>query len=240
MGVFSISSCVVSENVEFNEDFSGTYDVKFGMDFGFLLKYFADEGDDSSMVNGSSIIYFDDLFAESSGSDSENIDNTEVEFTKEIHLLNAASEVAKPRVKTAAGFEFENLEALSASLSQSFISNLLTPEDRSLHAYKKSTIQLAKQKLEFSRKSIIVEEQEKPEDIEISDGENSKGFESSNFAMNYFKYRSSYRFPRKVNSVKSGNVIVGDDKKTILLKSFSAGKIAKDPNLLDFELTFEE
>jgi len=236
----STTSCVVSENVKFNEDFSGTYSAKFGMDFWFLLKYFSDEDSrNSNLLEESSIVYFDDIFNDDSN--SSNIDNTDVELSKEMKILKTTNEVFKPRVETAITFEFDNLETLSNSLNEFFISNIVTEEDRNLHAYQKNTIELAKQKNLFYRKSSVVEEPKKESiQVESSNQEDQEGFKSSKYAMNYIKFRSSYRFPKNIANVKSGNVYVGDDKKTILIKPFSAGKIAKNPSLTDFELIFEQ
>jgi hypothetical protein len=239
VGVSTSSGCLVSENIDFNEDFSGTYSLRMGMDLGFVLDYFSDENtEDASSVEGNSILYLDELLSSDSGSNTNNIENTDIELSREMELIEKSK--INTNSQTTVKTDFQDIEELDELLNSVFISNVLSDEDRKLYAMKKSNIELSLKNNNLSRASTIIEED--ANEINVATSQKEDGFMSrmSKLKFKYIKYRATYRFPKEIKSINSGNVILGEDKKTILLQPTSAEKISKKPSLLDFDLNFKD
>ncbi|SDW47323.1 hypothetical protein SAMN05444411_101806 [Lutibacter oricola] len=225
------TSCTFTEEITFDKNFKGTYNL--GVDMSKLMSLKGDHKQDSIPSKKiDSVINFRDILEQKKDSISKLSDEEKekIEALKdlrmEMHIDEAANKMA---MNFLLDFEsLEDLKGINKKLSQANDLNSkkskpnknFTPNSEVEYSFKGNT---------FKRVSIAKELT--PELKE----KNDTFLTQSAAILEGSTYKIIYHFPKKIKSVSVENAQISEDKKTVTIIS-NLGAIFKDPKSLDFEV----
>jgi hypothetical protein len=235
------SSCEIKEEITFNKDGSGEYQmlIDMGRFLEFGKKMDSKKKDSLSKekkpVVKDSLFKFSDFLNENKDSIA-NLPKKERELLKgledvivKIHMDEPKGEMTvayfypfqKPSDLTNIMQRFEKIENNSkkTGLAEDFLNNL-----------PKTSVEYKFSKKKFHRKVKVLKTKNEDEKTEQ---ENKKIKE----ILPMFHYKLVYHFPKKIKSVSYKDALLSTDGKTLII-DIPFDKIAENPKLLDFEVKF--
>jgi hypothetical protein len=253
IAVITMTSCQLTEEVTFNEDGSGTYNLAIDMSAMMSMKEKNKKTGENEEIRKpektDSIMYVKDLLEKYKDS-LKNLSASEKAFMermKNATMRMQIDEEAEKMIMTLSS-PFKSVEDLK-NISEDFrkIDKLKNVEDgkkeenpmgKMFGGMDNTKVSYTFSKHKFSRKMTIIENEEEEkadEEAEKTDDKIDKGMADM---MKMFGYKIIYHFPRKIKNVSYKDAMLGTDGKTLIIQT-TLDKIDKNPKLLEFDVTFE-
>lgn len=236
ISIISLSSCQLTEKINFNNDGSGTYKLKVDMSAMMSsMKGMQDEADkkekEPEVVD--TIIHFKDILAEKKDSIAKlpADEQAKLKALEDLKLHVSINEKKNIAV-TEFMFDFKNISELKNIQERIEKANSISqgnPEEEN--------IQPTEVVYHFDGKTFhreVVEKkltEEQKEAYKKSMEQGSQMLEGSSFQI-------EYHFPRPVKSTTFKDATFSSDRKTIYIKS-DMKKITEDPKFLDFKVVLK-
>jgi hypothetical protein len=251
IAVITMTSCQLTEEVTFNEDGSGTYNLAIDMSAMMSMKENKKTGENEEVrkpEKTDSIIYVKDLLEKYKDS-IKNLSASEKAFMermKNATMRMQIDEEAEKMIMTLSS-PFKSVEDLK-NISEDFrkIDKLKNVEDgkkeenpmgKMFGGMDNTKVSYTFSKYKFSRKISIIENEEEKADKEANKTD-EKIDKSMADMMKMFGYKIIYHFPVKIKNVSYKDAMLGTDGKTLIIQT-TLDKIVKNPKLLEFDVTFE-
>jgi len=252
IAVITMTSCQITEEITFNEDGSGTYDLAIDMSAMMSMKKAKKKNSENEEIRKpkktDSIMYVRDLLKKYKDS-LKNLSDSEKDFMERMKNATIRMQVDEEADKMIMNLSspFKSVEDLK-NISEDFrkIDKLKKAENstedenpmgKMFNGMDKANVSYTFSKHKFSRKVTFIENKEEKkadEEAEKTDNKIDKGMADM---MKMFGYKIIYHFPRKIKNVSYKDAMLGTDGKTLIIQT-TFDKIDKNKKLLEFDVTF--
>ena len=244
IGITLFTSCEIQEEITFNKDGSGEYQMLIDMSGMLAISKNSKKQKKDSLspekkpVVQDSIYKFSDILKEKKDSiarlpeKEQKILNELKDVIVKIHMDETKNEMTMayvyPFQKTSDLKNIlERLEKISTyPKEKNQMDDFLSEIPRTAVEYKFS-------KRKFHRKVKVLKTEKKNNEKENT--ENQTGKMDKIFTM--FRYKLIYHFPKKIKSVSYKDALLSADGKTLIIE-LPFDKVTENPELLDFEVKF--
>jgi len=244
MSIALFTSCEIHEEITFNKDGSGEYQMSIDMSAMMAMGKDSKKQKKDSLspkkkpVVQDTIYKFSDILTEKKDSIAR-LSEKEQKILNELKdvIVKIHMDETKDEMTMAYVYPFQKISDLKNIQERLEKINKNSKEkeqiDNFLSEMPRTTVEYKFSNRKFRRKVRVLKTEKK--DDEKENTENQTGKMDKLYTM--FRYKLIYHFPKKIKSVSYKDAMLSADGKTLIIE-LPFNKIAENPELLDFEVKF--